>query len=83
MPRYFLHLVDSNDVLLDPDGIDMPADAVAQAAMKAARDCICGDVRDGTLDLRFTIEVQDENGALVHRLPFSDAVKVLSSEPTR
>lgn len=28
MPRYFFHLIDSIDVLLDPEGILMPADAV-------------------------------------------------------
>jgi hypothetical protein len=78
VPRYFLHLIDETEVLLDPDGIEMPADAVEHAALAAARDCMCGDVRNGQLDLRYQIDVHDERGNLVHRLPFSGAVDVLS-----
>ena len=82
MPLYFLHLLDGTDMLLDPDGIDMPPEAVDRAALNAARDCMCGDVKNGTLDLRYSIEVQDENGTVVHRLAFSDAVNVLSPGKT-
>lgn len=78
MPLYFMHLVDSTDVLLDPEGIEMPAEAVERAAVKAARDCMAGDVVNGQLDLRYRIDVHDETGKVVHRLPFSDAVDVLS-----
>ena len=81
MPRYFMHLIDSTDVLLDPDGKEMPANAVERATLNAARDCMCGDLNDGTLDLRYCIEVQDEKGAEVHRLAFSDAVQILHPEP--
>ena len=80
MARYFLHLIDGTDMLLDPDGVELPADGVARAALNAARDCMCGDVRHGTLDLRYRIEVHDENGSEVHRLAFSEAVQVLSPE---
>lgn len=78
VPRYFLHLKDGTDMLLDPDGVDLPADAVKRTALRSARDCMCGDVRDGKLDLRYSIEVQDEDGAVVHRLGFADAVEVVS-----
>lgn len=77
MPRYFMHLMDDTEVMLDPDGIEMAADAVERAALTAARDCMAGDVRDGRLDLRFRIDVHDESGKLVHRLPFADAVELL------
>jgi hypothetical protein len=80
MPRYFLHLKDSTDEILDPDGVEMPADALPAAALKSARDCIAGDVQDGRIDLHYRIEIFDELGTLVHRLPFSDAVEVV---PTR
>lgn len=80
MPRYFMHLVDSSDMLLDPDGTEMPAEAVARAALMAARDCMAGDVRNGELDLRYRIEVQDERGEVVHTLPFADAVTVRSRD---
>ena len=77
MPRYFLHLVDSAEVLLDPDGIDIPPEAIERAALRAARDCMAGDVKNGRLDLRCRIDVQDEKGEVVHRLGFADAVDVL------
>ena len=77
MPRYFMHLVDSIDVLLDPDGIEIPKDAVAEKALASARDCIAGDVREGCVDLRYRIDVHDENDQVVHSLPFAEAVEIL------
>jgi len=76
MPRYFMHLRDGTDVVLDPEGVEMPAEAVVGAALFAARDCIAGDVRDGKIDLHCRIDVHDERGKLVHSLPFADAVEL-------
>jgi uncharacterized protein DUF6894 len=75
--RYFLNLVDGSEVLLDPDGIEMPASAVEHAVLTAARDCMAADVKNGLLDLRYRIDVHDESGQLTHRLSFSDAVNIL------
>lgn len=77
MPRYFLHLKDNTDEVLDPDGTEMPAEAVSAAALRSARDCIAGDIKDGRIDLHYRIEVVSESGELVHTLPFSDAVEVV------
>ena len=77
MPRYFMHLRDGADEVLDPEGTEMSADAIAGAALHAARDCMAGDVRAGQLDLRYRIDVHDENGAIVHSLAFSDAVEIV------
>ena len=77
MPRYFMHLKDSTDEILDPDGIEMTADALPAAALKSARDCIAGDVKDGRIDLHYRIDVLDESGTLVHGLVFSDAVELV------
>ena len=77
MARYFLHLKDSTDVVLDPEGLELAADAVPQAALRAARDCIAGDVKAGRLDLHYRIEVFSRSGELVHCLRFEDAVEVL------
>lgn len=79
MPRFFLHLVDSVDVLLDPDGTEMPADAVPAAALRAARDCMAADIRDGRIDLGYRIDVHDEAGALVHSQSFAAAVTIVRS----
>lgn len=77
MVRYFLNLVDSSEVLLDPEGIEMPASAVERVVLVAARDCMAADVKKGLLDLRYRIDVHDESGQLMHRLSFSDAVNIL------
>jgi hypothetical protein len=77
MPLYFMHLRDPSDEVLDPDGVRMPEEAVANAALVAARDCIAHDVRSGWLDLRYRIDVQNENGEIVHTRHFSDAVEIL------
>jgi hypothetical protein len=76
MPRYFLHLRDSIDEVLDPEDIEMPPEAVAGAALVAARECIAEDVKTGRLDLHYRIDVHDENGKVAHSLKFSDAVKI-------
>ena len=77
MARYFLHLMDSVDQILDPEGMEMAADAVPGAALLAARDCIAGDVKNGRIDLHYRIDVHDDAGKLVHSLPFADAVEVV------
>ena len=77
MPRYFMHLIDSTDILLDPEGMEMLAEAIPAKALFAARDCMAGDVKDGRLDLHYRIEVLKESGELVHTLPFSEAVEIV------
>jgi hypothetical protein len=76
MPRYFMHLRDSTDEVLDPDGVVLPPGAVAGAALAAARDCIAHDVRSGCLDLHYRIDVHGEDGEIVHTLSFVDAVEI-------
>jgi hypothetical protein len=76
MPRYFFHLRDGADVLLDPEGVEMPADAIVGAALLQARDCIAGDVRHGRIDLHSRIDVHAEDGELVHSLAFVDALQL-------
>ena len=77
MPLYFMHLKDSTEEVLDPEGSEMPADAVPAIALRQARDCMAGDIKAGRLDLRYRIDVHDEAGEIVHRLPFEDAVLIL------
>lgn len=80
MRHYFFHLVDRVDVVLDPDGVHMPAEAVPGSALVQARDCMAGDVRSGRLDLHYRIDVHDEAGELVHSLKFVDALEVVASK---
>jgi hypothetical protein len=80
MQRFFMHLHNGTDEMLDPDGVDMSMDAVASQALAAARDCMAADLRDGEIDLRYRIDVHDHVGALVHTLPFSDAVRIIPED---
>jgi hypothetical protein len=74
MARYFLHLRDSVDEVLDPEGLEMPLRSVPGAALLAARDCMAGDIMAGKLDLHYRIDVHSEGGDVVHTLRFEDAV---------
>ena len=79
MPRYFLHLRDGSDELLDPEGLILPEDGVEGAALLAARDCMAADVRQGRLELKYRIDVHAEDGEIVHTLPFADALEIASA----
>jgi hypothetical protein len=75
---YFLHLRDSIDELLDPDGQQFAnVDALKKAVMFTARDLIAGDVRNGVVDFRYRIDAEDENGKLIYSLPFKHALNII------
>jgi len=77
MQRYFMHLRDSTDELLDPDELMMPEEAVAGATLLTARDCLAHDLPSGRLQLEYRIDVENEAGEIVHTLQFSDAVTIV------
>jgi hypothetical protein len=78
MARYFLHLRDTVEELLDEDGVDYAStDELRSSVMLAARDLISADVLRGVVDLRFRIDAEDENGTLVYRLPFKHAFSIV------
>jgi hypothetical protein len=72
-----MHLRDSLDEVLDPDGVLMPEEAIASAALIAARDCMVHDLRSGRLELKYRIDVHNEEGKIVHTLHFADAVEIV------
>lgn len=76
MARYFLHLRDGADEILDPEGVELPESAIVGTVLASARDCIAGDAHRGEIDLRYRIDVHDESGKLVHSLPFAKAVTI-------
>ena len=78
MSRYFLHLRDGHDEILDPDGIEFPTiEALRQGLLESARDLICGDVRQGQIDFRYRVDAEDEDGNVVCSQSFRDAVKII------
>lgn len=77
MQSYLFHLRDGSDVLLDPDGRELPSlEAVAAAALYEARAIISADALGGRINLAQEIQVEDESGSIVHRLDLRDAVSV-------
>jgi hypothetical protein len=76
--RYFMHLRDGTEQLLDPEGLEFATiELVRKAALVSARDLMTGDVREGVLDLRFRIDVEDEGGEIVYSLPFKHALSII------
>lgn len=77
MARYFLHVRDGTDEVLDPEGIELPENAIIGMALASARDCIAADVHRGEIDLRYRIDVHNESGDVVHSLSFADAFSII------
>lgn len=78
MARYFMHLRDSTDELLDSEGVELvDLEAVRQNVMAAARDILAGDLRNGVVDLRYRIDAENEGGAIVYTLPFKHAFSII------
>ncbi len=78
MARYFMHLRDGTEQILDPEGLEFTTiEAVRKAVLVSARDLMTGDIREGVIDLRFRIDVEDEGGDIVYTLPFKHAVNII------
>jgi hypothetical protein len=76
--RYFMHLRDGIDELLDPEGLELhDLEAVRQKVMTAAGDILAGDLRNGIVDLRYRIDAEDEVGAIVYTLAFKHALSTI------
>ena len=81
MSLYFMHLRNSTDELLDPDGRDYrDLEELRAAVMFSARDLITGDVRNGVVDLRYRLDAEDEQGKIVYTLPFKHAVNIIPED---
>lgn len=73
-----MHLRDDTSELLDEEGaVHDSLDDLRAAVLKSARDLICHDTLDGTLDLRFRLDAEDEDGTLVYSMPFTGALSVI------
>lgn len=82
MARYFLHLRDGEDVVIDEEGGEFATSEDLRRAMLAtARDIIAGDVVRGVLNLDLSIIAQTVTGDLVDRLTFRDAVSFEHGNP--
>jgi hypothetical protein len=77
-----MHLRDGTEQILDPEGLEFASvDAVRKATLVAARDLMTGDIREGVLDFRFRIDVEDEAGDIIYSLPFKHAINIIPDLP--
>jgi hypothetical protein len=75
--KFYFHLRDGVDHVLDPEGSDYAdLERVKLAALAAARDLIAADAGAGLIDLRCRIEVENASGHVVHALEFEEAVTI-------
>jgi hypothetical protein len=79
MAVYFFHLYNAHETLLDPEGREIEPQKVQTAALNEAREMISADARAGCIDLNQRIEVKDDTGTVIHRIDFTDAVKIVGA----
>jgi hypothetical protein len=80
MAKYFMHLRDGTEELLDPEGMEFETlDEMRKAVLVTVRDLMAGDMRAGVLDLRFRIDAEDGDGTIVYTLPFKHGVTIIPS----
>jgi hypothetical protein len=73
-----MHLRNSTDELLDPEGVELgDMEAVRKNVMTAARDILAGDLRNGVVDLRYRIDAEDGIGKIVYSLAFKHAFSII------
>ena len=78
MAKYYMHLRNGTDELLDVEGVELQdADAVRENVMTAARDLLAGDLRIGVVDLRYRIDAENSGGEIVYSLAFKNAFSLI------
>ena len=75
MPRYFFHLSRDGGGLRDEEGLALPdAEAAWYQAVRCARELIRADVALGTCWDHQVIEIVDDRGTPVDRVPLAEIV---------
>jgi len=78
MARYFMHLRDGVDELLDAEGKDFAnMEELRKWVMFTVRDLLAADIRNGLIDFRYRIDAEDEAGAIVYTLAFKHALNII------
>ena len=80
MARYFFHLRNHTDEMLDPEGMELPlAYDVKTETLRAARDLLSHEIKSGMVDLRYRIDVEETHGGVIHSLSLKDAFELIES----
>lgn len=81
MLRYYLHVRDGVDEMLDPDGSDLPnLDAARTSALAGSRDLLAADMKTGVLDLCYRMDIENEAGEIIDTVHFADAFTCRTTE---
>jgi len=76
MPRFYFHVLNDIDAP-DEDGQELANLAAANLkAIDYARDLASAAVRQGRLDLRHRIDVEDEAGEVLLTVTFAEAIEI-------
>jgi hypothetical protein len=80
LARYFFHLRNHTDEMLDLEGMELPlAEDVNTEALRAARDLLSHETRSGVVDIHYRIDVEEADGGAVHSLSLKDAFELIES----
>lgn len=77
MPHYYFHIVEGDELIDDPEGVDLPDESAArERAIMSARSLLSAAVIKGSLPLDHAIVVADEKRATLFELSFGEAVGI-------
>ena len=75
MPRYYFHVCNGSGLTRDEAGQFLGSSEDARlVAVRAAREMMAGDVKEGEVDLSAYISVEDEHGTCLFKVRFGDSV---------
>jgi hypothetical protein len=78
LSRYFFHLRDGVDLVLDEEGRECDGlDSAVVLALEDARSILSEELQSGLIDLDRHLDVETADGAVAHRLEFKDAVRIV------
>jgi hypothetical protein len=78
LSKYFFHLRDGVDLVLDEEGRECDGlDAAVILALQDARSILSEEVQSGLIDLDRHLDVETADGVVAHRLEFADAVRIV------
>lgn len=77
MPHFYLHIINSNGLAKDEEGLELADLEAARAqAIKGIRSVISDEALRGLLDLRGVIKIADEGGEILDEVRFGEAMKL-------
>ena len=80
MPIFYLHIRDGGELVEDPEGIDFPdLDAARREAVAAAREMLAEKILAGEEVDGQQIEICDDEGRLLAKVPFRETFSLPNS----